>query len=196
MTSRRSWLLTWALLGAALLAVHEGRYLLGYGGHAQEALARQGHAYLSFAAPLVAISVAAVLAWALVRATGGSAVSPTGARPPSTIRVAVACGVAVLALYAGQETLEGTLSSGHPRGLAGLLGAGGWTAVPLSALAGAVLALALRIVGEEPTLGVAFEVGLPRRTPLPAWAPSPEPPVQRRAPLARSGAERAPPATV
>ena len=196
MTSRLSWLQTWALFGAALLAVHEGRYLLGYGGHAEQALARQGHAYLAFAAPLVAISVAAVVAWVLVRATGATGVPRASTQPTSTIRVAVACGVAVLVLYVGQETLEGMLSSGHPHGAAGLLGAGGWTAVPLAALAGAALAMALRIVGEKPALGAAFEVCLPRQPPLPARAPSREPFVPRRAPLARSGAERAPPPTV
>lgn len=195
-TARRSWLHTWALFGAALLAVHEGRYLLGYGRHAQEALAHQGHAYLSFVAPLVAISAAGVLALLLVRALGAGGRSPSPSRSWSTSRIAISAGVAVLMLYVGQETLEGMLSSGHPTGLAGIFGAGGWTAVPLSAFAGTVIALAVGIVRDEPRLGVVLVTRLPSRAPLVSRKRSREPSGQRCAPLAMIGAQRAPPLSV
>jgi len=52
--------------------------------------------------------------------------------------------MALFALYAVQESLEGLLESGHPVGLAGVLGHGGWVAVPLALLLGLVVALLLR----------------------------------------------------
>ena len=50
----------------------------------------------------------------------------------------------LLAVYVAQESLEGQLAAGHPAGLTGILGHGGWLAILLSAAAGAVVALALR----------------------------------------------------
>jgi hypothetical protein len=89
-----------------------------------------------------------------------------------------------------------SLSSGHPGGLTGVFGAGGWTAVPLSALAGVVLALALRMVRESPKLGAALDVVLPSCPPLATRVASFRPAGRRRSPLARVGAQRAPPSTV
>ena len=46
--------------------------------------------------------------------------------------------------YCFQESLEGVLTTGHPGGVAGVLGHGGWAAAPLAAVIGLIVALALR----------------------------------------------------
>ncbi len=48
------------------------------------------------------------------------------------------------AIYSGQELLEGMLTAGHPPGVEGVLGHGGWLMVPLSVAVGGLLALLLR----------------------------------------------------
>ena len=180
-----------ALLGAGALALHELRYLIAYGGDAGRALDEQGHGYLGTVAALVAVAVvasAATLVAALVRGRGPAA------RPRSwRVRWLGASG-ALLAIYAAQELAEGMLASGHPEGLVGVAGHGGWIAVALAAVLGAAVAALLR--GAE----VALE-----RFGGAARAPRPRPPriALPRAPLAvrprpagalaRPGAGRAPP---
>src|SRR5439155_17156618 len=50
---------------------------------------------------------------------------------------------ALLAVYTLQEGLEGEFSPGHPTGLVGVFGHGGWTAIPLAITIGALIALLL-----------------------------------------------------
>lgn len=50
-----------------------------------------------------------------------------------------------MGIYCGQELLEGFLAAGHPAGLAGILGHGGWIAAPVAVSVGGALAAALRL---------------------------------------------------
>jgi hypothetical protein len=182
-----------ALVAAGWWAVHQLRYLLAYGAGAEGALHHDGHAYLAPAAPVVAGLLALAAARLLVRA----AASPP-ARCARAWRLLVmwpVCAAALLGLYAAQELTEGMLASGHPKGPAGVVGHGGWIAVPVAIVAGLAIAAALRM-GERIERGrvvVLDELAdaLPR--PLTALLmPAQHLAVPTRA-LARQGAGRAPP---
>jgi hypothetical protein len=74
MPRRAAWPRAAALLAGGALAVHEPRYLLAFGPSANDALAHDGHAYLSVVHPAVAVLVAAAPAQlVLVLARGGRA---------------------------------------------------------------------------------------------------------------------------
>jgi hypothetical protein len=179
-----------ALLCSGALAVHELRYLAGYGGAADEALSDHGHAYLAAVMPLLALLLAALFGhfmWGLAgrREGGWSAGRCT---------TALAFAGALLAIYTGQELVEGLLAPGHPEGLDGVFGHGGWLAVPFSALVGGALSLlvrgARRVVEAVQRLGrVQVFVAAPPPAALAAAAPL----LVLPAPLARLGAGRAPP---
>jgi hypothetical protein len=133
-----------ALIGSAALGLHEARYLIAYGGQSGEQLARQGHAYMSFATALVAglLALAAVQLMAAVsraRADG----SGSATRPP-TWKLWLWASAVLLGLYVAQELLEGMLASGHPQGFAGILDEGGWVCAPLALAFGGLVALGLR----------------------------------------------------
>lgn len=177
--------------------MHEGRYLAGYGGGAHAAEAEQGHGYLAEAVipavqVLVALSVGA-LVLAFVRAMRGRAIEP---RPAPFNRAWVRATLALQGVYTTQELAEGWLASGHPPGIDGVLGHGGWTAYAIAVGAGALVALLLR----GAAAAVRWAANRPAR---PAAAPPPllgdttlpvTPVVPRLAPLARGDAGRAPPA--
>jgi hypothetical protein len=130
-----------ALMPVAALIVHQLRYTLAFGGHAQIELARQGHAYLhSFVPWIVALIGTAVggFLWTLGRALGGQRTLPR-----YTLSLAglwIACSACLLGIYIVQELLEGLLATGHPLGLAGTFGYGGWWAIPCAVCVGLVLA--------------------------------------------------------
>lgn len=129
------------LLGA--LAVHWLRYLIAYGSQAGAELDHQGHSYLVELVPsLTSLSIALVAASAALRlrqlARSGSSASFTGG--------ALTYGLALLAIYSGQEVAEGLLASGHASGLGALLAGGGWVALPLALLVGALISLLERLV--------------------------------------------------
>ena len=88
-----------------------------------------------------------------------------------------------------QETLEGFVASGHPQGLAGVFGHGGWWAVPLAAIAALALALALRVAD---SLVRRAEEPPSRRSIAPLFVPLAAAPLRAR-PLATAAAGRAPP---
>jgi hypothetical protein len=94
-------------------------------------------------------------------------------------------------VYAAQELAEGLLASGHPSGLAGVFGHGGWIAVVLALVVSAGIVALVR--GAERLLVRRTGCALVR-PPLPAgvWEPR-EAPVLRLRPLARHLAGRAPP---
>jgi hypothetical protein len=161
-----------ALLAAGAYAVHQLRYLLGYGGHSHDELAAQGHAYMTLLAPLLAVALAVLVAdfalrLARARAGDGSAAAP---RLPYAWALATAC---LLLAYAAQELIEGALAAGHPAGGAALSGHGGWVALPLAAAIG--LALALLARGAQGALELAAEpaprVARPRAGVLVSSAP-------------------------
>jgi hypothetical protein len=153
-----------ALLSLGALAVHQLRYAAAFGDRAGAALASEGHAYLTGAIPpLAAMAVATIAAAVLTRGLGGSA----GAAAPLWRRgAAYAC--ALLVVFASQELAEGALAAGHPAGLAGVFGEGGWLAIPLSAAIGAATAfLASLLDRAEDGLGRRVR----RREARPARAP-------------------------
>jgi len=178
-----------ALVGVGSLAVHQLRFLLWYGHHSDRALSAQRHAYLTVVGPVVV--TAGVLAFArfLDRLARGARTSAPGLRRLWLVMSAVLAG-----MFCVQESLEGLLSDGHPGGLAGIAGHGGWLAAPLSALVGLALAVALRAGAHAAEL-------LPHarspRPPLPAAPLSLQPVIlspPRRGPWLAIVAARAPPA--
>lgn len=127
-----------ALIALAALGVHQLRYLIAYGGGAHEELAQQGHGYLFGALPILAGFAIATLAAGLLRAALTSAPAP--ALASTRVRAAIYA-AAVLAVFVVQETTEGALFAGHASGLAAVLSAGGWLAMPLALLFGSLCAV-------------------------------------------------------
>jgi hypothetical protein len=134
------------LMPLCALAVHQLRYFVAFGSHAGAQLAHDGHAYLSVVEPLVLVIAAMALggfigrlAQAVQTRAGG-----TGGRR-GWVRLWLLCAFTLFAIYCGQELIEGFVSTGHPAGVAGVLGHGGWTAAPIAVLVAALLAAALRV---------------------------------------------------
>ncbi|HUO71433.1 MAG TPA: hypothetical protein VMU39_11690 [Solirubrobacteraceae bacterium] len=185
-----------ALMPGAALIVHQLRYTLAFGAHAQLELARQGHAYLHSVVPwivvLIGVAVGAFL-WALGRALAGQRTLPR-----YTLSLAglwVVCSGCLLGIYVVQELLEGLLATGHPLGLAGTFGYGGWWAIPAAACVGLVLATifhgarwVLDEVAQRHRSAPAQRV--PRRPPPPRWRDATLP---RLAPFAEGWSGRGPP---
>jgi hypothetical protein len=133
-----------ALLAASGLAVHQLRYLIGYGAQSPHALAGQGHEYLSFVVPPVmglVVLAAAAFALRLLEARRSPVKEPS--RPH--VRLLWSLSSLSLALvFCVQESLEGALVSGHPTGLQGVFGHGGWIAIVLAILFGGLVAILAR----------------------------------------------------
>ena len=152
-----------AILAVGAFSLHQLRYLVVFGGSSSAELAQQGHRYMSeLLAPIAVLILAAALA-TLIRGTEGA--SPS--RAPLTHRIAIFAG-ALLAIYVGQESLEGLLATGHPAGPAAVLAHGGVIALPLAAAIGALSALLAGLLERvEGAIAVAHAV-LSRRTRPPA----------------------------
>ncbi len=129
------------MVPAAAFAVHQLRYLLAYGGAAGVELQRQGHSYLHSLVPwivlLFGLAVGGFLS-ALGRAMGGHRSLPRYSF--SLLGLWLTCSACLLAIYVSQEFLEGLFATGHPAGLAGIFGYGGWWSVPAALCVGLVLA--------------------------------------------------------
>lgn len=130
-----------AVVPAAAVAVHQLRYWLAFGSSAGIELQRQGHSYLHSLAPWIVVA----LAWAaggflsaLGRALNGHTSAPRYGL--SLFGLWLICAASLVVIYSGQEFLEGLLATGHPAGLAGIFGYGGWWAIPAAACVGLVLA--------------------------------------------------------
>jgi hypothetical protein len=189
-----NWLAPAALMPAAAFAVHQLRYWLAFGSRASVMLQRQGHSYLHSVAPwivlLIAVSVG-VLLRAFGRALGGR-----GSVPRYTLSFTglwLLCAACLVAIYAGQEFLEGLLATGHPAGLVGIFGYGGGWSVPAALAVGLVLAAIFH--GFQ---WVLQQVGERRRPTAPALrsllACAPHAVlVPRLAPLAKGWSGRGPP---
>jgi len=176
---------------AAAFAVHQLRYWLAYGARANAELAAQGHSYLNSLVPwtILALAVAGGLFLRRLARTALGHTPVRGARLPGWAPW-LAAWAALLAIYATQETLESFLSTGHPGDMPGVLGHGGWWAIPVSAL---VAALVVALMQLARTLLRLVAPG-PRRAHPTAAALVPSG-VARAAvrPLARAAAGRAPP---
>jgi hypothetical protein len=144
MRSRLSPLRAGALLTSAALALHELRYLVAYGHHSQQALAEQGHAYLGAVHVLAGALLALAAGTFLARVAKAGRTGAGEAAPPGFAALWLGAAVALVAIYSGQELLEGLLSSGHPAGLGALTAHGGLVVLPLAILLGGAVALGLR----------------------------------------------------
>ena len=130
-----------ALMPAGAFAVHQLRYWLAFGSRATAILHQQGHSYLHSIAPWIAVLVALSLG-VFLRALGHAF---RGSRSVSRFTVSFAvlwlmCALALVGIYVLQEFLEGLFATGHPGGLVGIFGYGGWWCVPAAAAVGLVLA--------------------------------------------------------
>jgi hypothetical protein len=183
-----------ALVVAAALALHQLRYLVGYGGGSGEALAHQGHGYLMFAEMAAGVLLALGAGLLLTRISAARRTGTSEAAPRSFTALWLGAAATLLAVYAVQELLEGLGASGHPEGLAALVGHGGLVAVPLALVLGAFVALFVR--GAHALVAAAAARGSRagvRRAPLQP-APRETRKVPRTSVLARHMAGRAPPA--
>ena len=182
------------LFPAAAYAVHQLRFELGYGSGSNAALAAQGHGYLDSLAPWVGVLLALGLGTFLVRLVRVAAGAPDTVPGRSFAKLATVAWVLLLAAYGVQEWLEGVFAAGHPAGVEGVVGHGGWWAVPLSGLAALVVAALLRFAegvvdAVTPVTRPLFaHAGAPILRPVTATLPA-------ISPLARRLAGRAPPGT-
>jgi len=185
-----------ALVPAGALAVHQLRYWLAFGHGATAELLAQGHSYLHSLVPwivlLIAISAGEFLR-ALGRALGGRC-----SLPRYTLSFAalwLVCAACLVAIYVCQEFLEGLFATGHPGGLVGIFGYGGWWSLPAAMAVGLVLAAVFH--GARWVLGEVAQrrrrpAGAPPRRALVARAPR-ESILPRLEPLADGWSGRGPP---
>ncbi len=196
---RRSVVLGFAqagLLPPAALAVHQLRFVLAFGGATGPELQRTGHSYLHSLVPWIVLAVALVVG-GFLRSLGKALAGHTSA-PRFTISFValwLTCIACLVAIYVGQEFLEGAFATGHPSGWIGIFGYGGWWSVPAAVCVGLVLAAVLhgaRWVLREAAQRCARPVAGPRRRlvraarPVTVLAP-------RLAPLAEGWSGRGPP---
>jgi hypothetical protein len=183
------------LMPVAAYAVHQLRYSLAYGGAADTVLRETGHSYLHSVVPWL-VALLALAAGALLLAVGRAW---AGSRPRrsrcSLLGLWLACSATLIAIFAAQEFVEGLLASGHPAGLNGIFGYGGWYAIPLATCFGLAIASgfhgAIRILSEIARRRGGSLLRLPRRV---AATPRPASVLQRRsAPLADGWSDRGPP---
>jgi hypothetical protein len=130
-----------ALMPAAAFAVHQLRYWLAFGAHAGAQLQASGHSYLHSLVPwivlLMALSAGLFLR-ALGRALDGHRSLPRYTL--SFLGLWLLCALCLVAIYSGQEFLEGLFATGHPGGWLGIFGYGGWWSIPAALAVGLVLA--------------------------------------------------------
>jgi hypothetical protein len=133
-----------AVVPIAAFAVHQLRYLLAFGTGASAELQRQGHSYLHSVAPWLVLGLG-LAAGAFLSALG-RALSAQTTLPRygfSLLGLWLTCSVCLIAMYASQEFIEGVFATGHPGGLPGIFGYGGWWAIPAALCVGLVLAALL-----------------------------------------------------
>lgn len=136
MAGRASLMRLCALLSAGVFGVHQLRYVIVHGSDVSAALEHEGHAYLSFVGPVVAVTLTLLATHLLWRLLGGGETRRTASVPV----MAAVFAVALLGIYTAQELLEGQLAAGHANGFAGVFGSGGLVAIPLSMLLGLAVA--------------------------------------------------------
>ncbi len=147
-----------SILALGAFALHQLRYLIALGGSS----AAEGHRYMADLLPPLSVLVLAAILATLLRGTEGA----SSARTPLARRMALFAG-ALLAIYVGQELLEG-LMAGHSTGPAGLLAGGGWVALPLAVAIGALAALLAHVLeGVERVIAVTH-AARPLRSRAPA----------------------------
>ena len=141
---------------------------------------------------LIAITVGGFLC-ALGRAWGGR--RSVSRYTVSFVALWLICSACLVVIYVSQEFLEGLFATGHPGGLAGIFGSGGWWSVPAALAVGLVLAAVfhgarwvLREVARRHTRRAPIRARRPVAAVAPRFAPLP-----RLAPLADGWSGRGPP---
>jgi hypothetical protein len=153
------------LMPAAAVVVHQARYTLAYGARANAELAAQGHSYLHSLVPwtILALGIGASIFLrrvALAARTGRSG----GFTRLSSAMLWSLTAAALLVIYAVQETFEELSVSGHPGGVAGVVGHGGWWALPAAAVVALGIVALLR-VGRAVLRLASKLAATPRRAP-------------------------------
>jgi hypothetical protein len=186
-----------ALLPPAAFAVHQLRYEIAFGSGAGAELRRTGHSYLHSAVPwivlLLALAVGSFVG-ALGRAFRGH--TSAGRYTTSLAALWLACSAALITIFTCQEFLEGLFVAGHPAGVAGIFGYGGWWAIPIALCIGLVLAAILhgaRWILDEVSRRWSRPRARSRRAAAAVRAPLVAQP-RRLAPLADGWSGRGPPA--
>lgn len=126
---------------AGAFAVHQLRYWLAFGNRAGLVLVAQGHSYLHSLVPWIVLLIA--LACGAFLVTLGRALGGGGSLPRYTLSFAglwLVCAACLIAVYTTQEFLEGLFATGHPAGVAGVFGYGGWWSIPAAVAVALVLA--------------------------------------------------------
>lgn len=151
-----------AFLPAAVMAVHQLRYLLAYGSHYRQVLVSHGDGYVDWLTPVCVALLALLIGGALGRAAEAwrSGVSRTSRRL-SWPALWCAIAVALVVCFCAQEWLELLLEPGRGGGLLTIFGSGGWWALPVAVAVAALLALLLR--GTDAALAVIARWGGSRR---------------------------------
>lgn len=129
------------LLPPACLLVHELRYVLAYGRGAGAYLQRTGHSYLHSLVPWLVLALAIGIG-GFLRAVG-RAMAGQRSLPRYAISLTglwLLCSLALVLIFACQELLEGIFATGHPAGMMGIFGYGGWWAILAAVCVGLVLA--------------------------------------------------------
>jgi hypothetical protein len=185
-----------ALLPLGTLAVHQLRYLLAYGPHAGRELVSHGDSYIHSVLPAclgLLLLPAGALIGHLAQAWRRGQARDQGLSPRQLWTVVTAL---LIVCFCAQEILEMLLETGHPAGLAGIFGSGGWWALPASAGIGALVTLL--VAGARAVVGAVARLRpralLAGRAPMATPPRASGPPALRRAPLAACCAGRAPPA--
>jgi hypothetical protein len=165
-----------ALLSLGALALHQLRYAIAYGDRASQALANQGHAYLSDLGGAVVVLATSALLGTLLTGALSPGASCDASRSVARRRVAGSYALALLAIFCCQELAEGALATGHPGGVAAVFANGGWVSLPLALVIGAACALASLLLREA--------------TDALARAAATRPPIRRPVPLRMRGRSR------
>lgn len=159
MSRRASWPLFAVLVTLGAFAVHQLRYLFAFGDQTSRALADTGHDYLVALEPLLGVTVALALSQALWRVVAAR----SGGSLPSRRSLGAMFALALFAVYSTQELVEGRLAAGDTSGLVAVLGGGGWIAVPLACVIGALLGCFVQAVEEAAeSVRTAQALALPR----------------------------------
>jgi hypothetical protein len=155
-----------------ILVVHQGRYLFATPQHEHELSA--AHSYLVWLAPISV--VLGLLVFVHLVVVVGRARAGADPQLPGTGGLWLAVTATLLSAFAAQECLEDLLTHGHLPSLAELLGAGGWTAIPVAVAVAGGIALLLR--GAAHVVRWALERGRRRAARHTSLAPAaPRPPI-------------------
>ncbi len=158
-------------------------------------LSAQGHGYLDSLAPWVVVLLALGLGSFLVRVAKAGAGEGDATPRRALAALWALSSVALVAVYSAQEWLEGSFEAGHPGGLAGIFGHGGWWALPLAVAFGLAVALLLRAASVVVETVARFAARRRLRLLISGFSRPAEISHPRRAVLAGNSSGRAPPGT-